>query len=448
VITREVGDGKCTPGAHGGYNCDYATEPLRDCANSDERCDEATCVECVEDIDCVPGTCDVREGVCVYPTWSVNWCRLQWPLGVTLEPSASAEIYARVFIPGLTDVNRSGNDVDPYGQVLAQVGYGPEGSLPDASWFWNPGAPNADYVVEGNPGGAEPDNDEYVATLTAPQAPGRRSYAFRFSGDGGLTWLLCDSDGVVPDGEAPLDYDPEAAGALTVREPIEVRTTLYEQNFDNLAGASEETVAAFNGRLKDWVLRNMNGAAGISTGTLTKGGIYSYGASGAPDRCLGGQASGTTGAQHWGFCWTNQTSFTWSDLRLAFAGEQWRSAGAPTAGLPFPHALTASWTRSGTGNPITGDLNATNLAAAVGADPRAGWVRVPELTFNSPVFGGTASALDGNQSAQRAALGHRFGAVRLAPGETVCFRWEDLDDPGTDHGLGIDDLILEGIRFE
>lgn len=158
------------------------------------------------------GTPGAANGACA-ASWDVGWCRLQFPATVALAPGEPAPVRGRVFIDGLTDVDDDGND--PHPAVVGAVGYGPAGTLPATSgaWVWSEGAPAADYVVTGNPL-PEPDNDEYLATLTAPAAAGTYDFAFRFSGDGGATWLTCDLNGVTATGSEP--YEPEQAGELTV----------------------------------------------------------------------------------------------------------------------------------------------------------------------------------------------------------------------------------------
>jgi len=75
--------------------------------------------------------------------------------------------------------------------LLAELGYGPAGSLPagTVAWTWLAAAPNPGWngslAVP-----AEPDNDEYQLALAAP-APGFYDYAFRFSADGGQSWVSC-----------------------------------------------------------------------------------------------------------------------------------------------------------------------------------------------------------------------------------------------------------------
>ncbi|MCB9601659.1 MAG: hypothetical protein H6720_15150 [Sandaracinus sp.] len=144
--------------------------------------------------------------------WSVGFCRLQFPTSATIAVGGSATVYGRVYVEGLTDQS-AGND--PSSRLLAQVGYGAENSLPSAGgWSWIDAEPNPGWA------GAEPNNDEYQAELTAPA--GTYDYAYRFSGDGGATWVYCDSDAA----GSTNGYDVANAGVLTVSAPTPSITSL------------------------------------------------------------------------------------------------------------------------------------------------------------------------------------------------------------------------------
>jgi hypothetical protein len=85
--------------------------------------------------------------------------------------------------------------------LIAQVGYGPDGSDPDGNpdWIWV----GADFNVDvGN-------NDEFMGQLL-PEAVGTYDYACRYSTTAGLTWVYADLDGT------GNGYDPAQAGALAV----------------------------------------------------------------------------------------------------------------------------------------------------------------------------------------------------------------------------------------
>ena len=115
-------------------------------------------------------------------------------------------IYGRVREQGLTD--RS-SQVDAYGLVRGYLGFGPDGTQPENNrdWIWIWARPNEAF--DGNAVG-EPDADEYQARLFIP-LPGQYDYAYRFTVDGGRSWLYCDG------GEAGSSngYRVEDAGQLT-----------------------------------------------------------------------------------------------------------------------------------------------------------------------------------------------------------------------------------------
>ena len=146
-----------------------------------------------------------------------DFCRLQTPLQI---PNDMAEgrfrdeitIYGRVREQGLTD--RS-SQVDAYGLVRGYLGFGPDGTQPENNrdWIWIWARPNEAF--DGNAAG-EPDADEYQARLFIP-LPGQYDYAYRFTVDGGRSWLYCDG------GEAGSSngYRVEDAGQLTAIPPLE-----------------------------------------------------------------------------------------------------------------------------------------------------------------------------------------------------------------------------------
>jgi len=132
------------------------------------------------------------------PSLLIGWANLQWPASITHTISAlnpTESIYGQVWIDGETSQPGATQG------LLAQVGYGPDGSNPDGSgdWTWVDAEFNADT---GN-------NDEFKGQLL-PEATGTYDYAYRYSTTAGLYWLYADLDGTVN------GYDPAQAGSLTV----------------------------------------------------------------------------------------------------------------------------------------------------------------------------------------------------------------------------------------
>ena len=140
----------------------------------------------------------------------VDWCRLQWPETIEAPEGAPTVVFGRVYEVGVTDAS-PGTDVVPL--LQAELAWGPVGSDPsedDAGWSFLPASPNPDWDDA-----AEPDNDEYQASL-APPGVGAWDYAYRFSADGGLTWTWCDlATGVDGEDGSEDGYQPANAGSLT-----------------------------------------------------------------------------------------------------------------------------------------------------------------------------------------------------------------------------------------
>lgn len=133
------------------------------------------------------------------PYLFIGWANLHWPGSTTttsFEPTG--DIYGQVWIDGHTD--QPGQTEE----LMAQVGYGPDGSDPDGNpdWTWVDAEFNVDV---GN-------NDEFKGQLV-PEGAGTYDYAYRFSATGGCTWLYADLDGT------GNGYDPAQAGDLTVFNP-------------------------------------------------------------------------------------------------------------------------------------------------------------------------------------------------------------------------------------
>ncbi len=243
-MTTYANPGTCTAmGANA--VCDYAPTDT-DCTTLDEVCSGGACVDPCVGFACdapppsscngdlltsypAMGICASPGGVpgCAYPpsmtdcaatsqiclgtscqaTLPIGFCRLQYPPTIVDVAGATATVFGRVYVAGLTDASGV-DDLDP--RLLAQVGVG-TGADP-AAWTWTDATANAAYGP-GSPS-YEANNDEYQGTLTVSGAPGAtQSFAFRFSGDAGKTWTYCDTGNGSSDG-----FD--APGALTVAAPF------------------------------------------------------------------------------------------------------------------------------------------------------------------------------------------------------------------------------------
>ena len=133
------------------------------------------------------------------PHLVIGWANLQWPPTMTHVVSAvdrTDNAYGQVWIDGQT------NQPGATPSLVAQLGFGPDGSNPDGNtaWQWVDAAFNTDA---GN-------NDEFVASLQ-PEAPGQYDYAYRYTVTAGRDWVYADLDGI------GNGYSTSQAGALTVQ---------------------------------------------------------------------------------------------------------------------------------------------------------------------------------------------------------------------------------------
>jgi hypothetical protein len=188
------------------------------------------------------GTPGAANDACVidYP---IDWCRLYAPNSIDTKPLTKHSLTGRVFINGLTTIDLGANDPVP-ARVFGEVGFGDVGTDPasDESWSWFAGEPDPSYAV-GTDLDPEPDNDQYLAELVAPDADGSYEVAFRFSGDGGGTWTYCDANGTSGDGVEP--YASADAGKLEVATPPPP-TLIISEYVDGSPGTGNKAVELTN----------------------------------------------------------------------------------------------------------------------------------------------------------------------------------------------------------
>ena len=133
------------------------------------------------------------------PFFPITYAVLQWPPDMTfpVRTSGSEMVYGRVYVAGVTDAS---GDPD---SILAEVGFGSDGSNPTGWTHWWPMSFN---VPNGN-------NYEYQGKMV-PETPGAYDYLVRFSTNGGATWVYGDVDGWYPPQPTGNQYnDP---GDMTV----------------------------------------------------------------------------------------------------------------------------------------------------------------------------------------------------------------------------------------
>ncbi|MCF8242503.1 MAG: hypothetical protein K9J16_14085 [Melioribacteraceae bacterium] len=149
-----------------------------------------------------------------------NYSNLNIPDVVFLEEPAQAgaipfvpteRIYGLVYEPGITDQAGKGEN------ILAEVGFGDDGSLPDDStWLWFP----ASYLND------EGEYDRYFASLTADTL-GTFDYAYRFKvGEG--EWVYADLNGNDLGAGGFNSYESEYAGDLLVSQEPDIEISISE----------------------------------------------------------------------------------------------------------------------------------------------------------------------------------------------------------------------------
>lgn len=212
---------------------------------------------------------------------------------------------------------------------------------------------------------------------------------------------------------------------------ISTVTSSYSQDFNTLATTGSALSWTNGSTLNGWYLF-ANGAAvttyEVSSGTTATGAVYSFGTGTNTDRAMGSVCSNGfcgasgTGTVHYGLRLKNDTGFELSLLPITYTGEQWRNGGNATQQtLTFSYQISSS--------------AITSLTTGT-------WTNETNLNFQGPIATITASALDGNLTANRTTITYTLTGINIPIGGEIMLRWTDLNDSGNDHGLAIDDLTI------
>ena len=206
----------------------------------------------------------------------------------------------------------------------------------------------------------------------------------------------------------------------------------YSQDFDGLTTSTTAVPWANDSTLPGWSLFTSTLADAptilAGTGSTSTGSFYSFGSAGSSDRALGGTASGGayfgspasgTVAGYIAVAFTNNSGSALDGFTLGFNGEQWRNGGNTSA------------------QPMVLEYGVGASFGSVGL-----WTASAPLSWNSPVIGATAAAVDGNAAGRVAGLSATVTSLGWAAGDTLWIRWTERNDVGNDHGLAIDNLSL------
>ncbi|MBV9987391.1 MAG: hypothetical protein JO301_06910, partial [Chitinophagaceae bacterium] len=224
---------------------------------------------------------------------------------------------------------------------------------------------------------------------------------------------------------------PAAIGQTTVSYTSP--NSVYSQNFDGLPasgsfspggkGPFALSAAPVNGTgLPGWQYwmpggSNNNAVFAISTGSSTGNGIYSFGASGSPERALG-SLSASSGIYSFGLILTNNTGIALNNCTVAFTMEQWRRGGS---GNPNTWAF-----RYRTGNFTTID--------------QMGLTDEHALDLVSVQTAASAATLNGNLTDNQRTVSYTIRNLNWKNGEQLLLRWDDADETGSDDGCAIDNF--------
>lgn len=201
------------------------------------------------------------------------------------------------------------------------------------------------------------------------------------------------------------------------------------QNFNTLPTSGSATWTD-NTTITNWYSQRTGTGTTVlaDAGTNTGGNLYSYGTGINAERALGTIGSGNAAAGSFahGVQLRNTSGATITDIKVTYTLEQWRNSTAAA------QAITVYYKKS------------SSAITALNPNSNATWTAVAGLTLNSPITGGAAGALDGNNGANRVtATAVSIPSLTLADGEYIMIKWEDPDHTGTDHGLSIDDVTID-----
>jgi hypothetical protein len=202
----------------------------------------------------------------------------------------------------------------------------------------------------------------------------------------------------------------------------------YFQDFNSL-GLAPQTWTD-NSTLPNWWAQRSGTGTSIDTskGANTAGNLYNYGPGGQSDRAIGSLGSGNAAAGDfaWGIQFQNNAGTPVTNITVTYVGEQWRKSGVTTPQvIGFYYKISSA--------PIN----------KLQPDTNASWTAVTQLNFSSPVNTTTASALNGNDPANRITVGsYTISGLNIPAGHYIMLKWDDPDHSGTDHGLAIDSVAI------
>jgi len=190
---------------------------------------------------------------------------------------------------------------------------------------------------------------------------------------------------------------------------ITALSTPVTQNFDGLASSGAANAWSNNSTLQGWYAKTTGVSSfnnyGTDDGSLYTSGLYSFGNTSNSDRALGYSGDTYTGTYYLGWRLRNNTGTVIKSFTVTFEGEQWRNISTGQQNIKLSYKI-----------------NETNLTATGFTNALANFFTAPYPNASS-----TVTALDGNNSANRASVTNSISfSVNIEPGDEVMLRWADL----------------------
>ncbi|MCA9064098.1 MAG: hypothetical protein KDA96_13595 [Planctomycetaceae bacterium] len=194
-----------------------------------------------------------------------------------------------------------------------------------------------------------------------------------------------------------------------------VPNSLYSQDFDTLANSGTPTWTN-DSTIPGWYASRTTYSTGFSG--LGPTGLHSMGSTGSTERALGSQG-GSGGDVVYGVSFQNTTGGLLDTFSVSFVAEQWRNSGSTIKNtLVFKYRIEA----------------VPQFVTQTGSE-----TSVPTLNFES-LHNNFGTLLDGNAPANRQALAETISGITWNPGDYLWLQWSDVNDPGSDQGMAIDDF--------
>jgi uncharacterized repeat protein (TIGR01451 family) len=220
--------------------------------------------------------------------------------------------------------------------------------------------------------------------------------------------------------------------------------TQYTQSFDTLGNvAPGPDPWTNNSTIPGWYLfaagntdlENLGIIHRVGTGSSNSGGIYSFGLASDTNRTLGFLGSTTAFRMVGGLVLQNNTGEAINTISVQYTGRQWRQSSGPQNVMRFSYQVAPSvlttfpdWRRPDD------------------ATPGTNWNDNALLNFAAPKFGAAVpadGAIDGLAAGNFESIGPvNIGSLNWQPGEYLHLRFTARDNPGSDQGYGLDDLIV------